>query len=305
MIQEQFLTETPARSSALRVMMAESYGMCFGVRDAVSLALGAARNGELTVLGELAHNPAVLQRLATAGVERTPSLEPPPGARRVMITAHGASHAAKERLRSSGLELLDATCPLVAHAHRMLQRLAASGYFPIVIGRADHVEVRGLVGDLAEHAVIASEADVDAFPETLASSRLGVVSQTTQPLERVLALVDYLRTRFPHAEVKFIDTVCAPTKERQTAARRLGSSCPVVIVVGGRGSNNTRQLVRACELEGARAYQVEGPDDLRAEWVSGVEQVGLTGGTSTPDEVVEAVRQALVRLGETALPLAA
>ena len=305
MIQEQVAPGDAARGGALRVLMAESYGMCFGVRDAVSLALGAARGGELTVLGELAHNPAVLERLAAAGVERAPSLEPPAGARRVMITAHGASHAAKERLRSGGLELLDATCPLVAHAHRMLLRLVAAGYFPVVIGRADHVEVRGLVGDLGEHAVVASEEEVDALPESLAFARLGVVSQTTQPLERVLALVDRLRARFPHAEVKFVDTVCAPTKERQAAARRLGASCPVVIVVGGRGSNNTRQLLRACEAEGARAYQVEGPEELRAEWVTGVEQVGLTAGTSTPDEVVEAVRQALVRLGERPLSLAA
>lgn len=305
MTYESGLTTTAVRTGSLRVLMAESYGMCFGVRDAVSLALGAARSGELIVLGELAHNPAVLARLSAAGVERVPTLEPPDGARRVMITAHGASHAAKERLRSGGLELLDATCPLVAHAHRMLLRLVAAGYFPVVIGKADHVEVRGLVGDLAEYSVLSDEAEVDALPETLSTARLGVVSQTTQPLERVLALVDRLRTRFPQAEVKFIDTVCAPTKERQTAARRLGASCPVVIVVGGRGSNNTRQLLRACEAEGARAYQVEGPDELRAEWMAGVEQVGLTAGTSTPDEVVEAVRQALISLGEHPHALAA
>jgi 4-hydroxy-3-methylbut-2-enyl diphosphate reductase len=309
MIQEQSYplysaSQVPTRNG-LRVMMAESYGMCFGVRDAVSLALGAAREGELTVLGELAHNPAVLARLSAAGVERAPSLEPPSGTRRVMITAHGTSNVVRERLRNNGLEVLDATCPLVNHAHRMLLRLVGSGYFPVVIGRAEHVEVRGLVGDLAEHAVVENDADVEALPERLGVMRLGVVSQTTQPLERVLALVDRLRARFPQAEVKFVDTVCAPTKERQTAARRLGASCPVVIVVGGRGSNNTRQLVRTCEAEGARAYQVESAEDLRPEWVAGVEQVGLTAGTSTPDEVVEAVRGALVRLAEQPLPLAA
>jgi 4-hydroxy-3-methylbut-2-en-1-yl diphosphate reductase len=183
----------------------------------------------------------------------------------------------------------------VTHAHRRLQRLVAQGYFPVVIGNPQHVEVRGLVGDLDEYAVISSEADV---PRLAGRSRLGMVSQTTQPLEFVLQIVDRIRAAFPEAEVRFIDTVCQPTKERQSAARRLASLCPVVIVIGGRNSNNTRQLVRTCEAEGARAYQVESAADLRPEWFIDTESVGLTAGTSTPDEVIQEVHDALLRSAE-------
>jgi 4-hydroxy-3-methylbut-2-en-1-yl diphosphate reductase len=161
-----------------------------------------------------------------------------------------------------------------------------------VIGNPQHVEVRGLVGDLDEWAVIAHEGDIALLADR---PRLGVVSQTTQPIDFVLRMVDQIRAAFPQAEVRFIDTVCQPTKERQTAARRLACRCPVVIVIGGRNSNNTRQLVRTCEAEGARAHQVESAADLHPEWLAGVETVGLTAGTSTPDEVIQEVHQALQR----------
>ncbi|MFN3648134.1 MAG: 4-hydroxy-3-methylbut-2-enyl diphosphate reductase [Armatimonadota bacterium] len=274
----------------MRVVVAESYGMCFGVRDAIEMALQAPEPQELTVLGELVHNPVVLRRLGEAGIRTVASLDSPVETRRAMVTAHGASRAAVARLRSQGLEVLEATCPLVSHAHRMLDRLVADGYFPVVIGKPEHVEVRGLIGDLDEYVVLSGPEEL---PLLAGRSRIGVVSQTTQPLEYVLEMVDRIRETYPQAQVKFADTVCQPTKQRQLAARRLGSECEVVIVVGGRHSNNTRQLVRACEREGARAYQVERVEELEPEWLEGVETVGLTAGTSTPEETVEEVRRAL------------
>jgi 4-hydroxy-3-methylbut-2-enyl diphosphate reductase len=286
----------------MRVVLAESFGMCFGVRDAIEMALTAHRPQELTVLGELVHNADVLRRLRAAGVRIVPSLTAPVETKRVMITAHGASNAAVAELRSRGLDVVEATCPLVRHAHRMLERLVTKGYFPVVIGKPEHVEVRGLVGDLEEYAIIEGPEQI---AQLTGRPRLGVVSQTTQPLDRVHGLVDQIRATYPEAEVRFVDTVCAPTKERQQAARRLASECGVVIVIGGRTSNNTRQLVRTCELEGARAYQVEGVQDLRPEWLLGVHAVGVTAGTSTPDEVVDAVYQALLRFAGRELPLAA
>lgn len=286
----------------MRVVLADSFGMCFGVRDAIEMALTAHRPQELTVLGELVHNADVLRRLRAAGVRIAPSLHAPVDTNRVMITAHGASNAAIAELRSRGLEVVEATCPLVRHAHRMLERLVVKGYFPVVIGKADHVEVRGLVGDLKEYLVIERPEELERLA---GHAKLGIVSQTTQPLDYVHALVDQIRATFPEAEVRFVDTVCAPTKERQQAARRLATECGVVIVIGGRSSNNTRQLVRTCEAEGARAYQVEGAQDLRADWLMGVEAVGLTAGTSTPDEVIDEVYQALLRFAGREMPVAA
>jgi len=277
----------------MNVLLAESLGMCFGVRDAIDHALSSPHRTELTILGELVHNTEVLRRLREAGVRSVASVDAPVATARVMITAHGAAHRVMDDLRARGLHVEEATCPLVAHAHRSLQRLVANGYFPVVIGNPHHVGVRGLVGDLDAYEVVSHE---DEIARLAGRPRLGVVSQTTQPIDFVLRMVDRIRAAFPQAEVRFIDTVCQPTKERQKAARRLASRCPVVIVIGGRNSNNTRQLVRTCEAEGARAYQVETAADLRPEWLAGVDTVGLTAGTSTPDEVIEEVRRALQQL---------
>ncbi len=281
----------------MKVMMADSLGMCFGVRDAVAMALSSPHRSDLTILGELVHNTEILRRLREAGIQSVPSIDTPVETSRVMITAHGAATGVVERLRARGLRVEEATCPLVAHAHRQLQRLVAQGYFPVVIGHPHHVEVRGLVGDLDEYAVISSEEEV---PRLAGRPRLGVVSQTTQPVEFVRRIVDRFRAAFPEAEVRFVDTICQPTKERQSAARRLASLCPVVIVIGGRNSNNTRQLVRTCEAEGARAHQVETAADLRPEWFIDIDTVGLTAGTSTPDAVIQEVHDALLRFTELA-----
>jgi 4-hydroxy-3-methylbut-2-enyl diphosphate reductase len=286
----------------MRVVLADSYGMCFGVRDAIEMALTAHHPQELTVLGELVHNADVLRRLRAAGLRIAPSLHAPAETPRVMITAHGASNAAIADLRAKGLEVEEATCPLVRHAHRMLEHLVARGYFPVVIGKRDHVEVLGLVGDLDEYQVIER---ADEIEQLAGHTRLGIVSQTTQPLEHVQALVEQIRRRFPDTEVRFVDTICAPTKERQQAARQLAAECGVVIVIGGRSSNNTRQLVHTCEAEGARAYQVESAAEIRPEWLLGTDAVGLTAGTSTPDEVIAEVHQALLRFAGREMLLAA
>ena len=155
------------------------------------------------------------------------------------------------------------------------------------------VEVRGLVGDLDDYTVVHDEADLGRLAGRLGRdprSRLGVVSQTTQPLERVLALVDALRRRFPEADVRFLDTVCQPTKDRQRALRDLAAASDAVVVVGGPDSNNSRKLAELARSLGRPAYLVADASGLRPEWFTGCRVVGLTAGTSTPDAVIGAVR---------------
>jgi 4-hydroxy-3-methylbut-2-en-1-yl diphosphate reductase len=282
----------------MRVVMADSLGMCFGVRDAVELALSDPRRSELTILGELVHNPDVLRTLRDAGVRIAPSVDAMVETGHVMITAHGTAPSVLRRLHQSGMEVVEATCPLVAHAHRMVDRLQSEGYYPVIIGRRSHVEVQGLVADLTEYEVIES---LDQVARLAGRRRLGIVSQTTQPIDFVLEIVRRIRETYPDAEVRFFDTVCQPTKDRQAAARRLAAACEVVVVVGGRNSNNTRQLARTCGAEGARVYQIERPEELQPDWFAGVETVGLTAGTSTPDEIIEAVGRALQEIGAETL----
>ena len=282
----------------MNILRADHLGMCFGVRDAITLALETAQHQPLTILGDLVHNQTVLARLRDAdiAIERDPDRIHTPT---VMITAHGASDREVEALRQKGHSVLEATCPLVHAAHRAVQDLVRSGCHPVVIGLRDHVEVRGLTGDLPEFDVVLTAEDVERLRER---SRFGVVAQTTQPIQRVWLLADLIRQRFPRSEVRVVDTVCRPTKLRQWSAEALSARCDVVIVVGGAHSNNTRELAETCRRQGTRVHQVETPDEIRRDWVRGAGTVGLTAGTSTPDAVIEAVERRLRELVADADP---
>jgi 4-hydroxy-3-methylbut-2-enyl diphosphate reductase len=281
----------------MHVIAAEHLGMCFGVRDAIDLAIGLARQGPLTILGDLVHNPDVVAAMDAAGATRARRPEEV-GTAAVLLTAHGTADRVRLRLREEGKEVHDATCPLVTRVHLAVRRLVAEGRHPVVVGQPDHVEVRGLVGDLDEYTVVRDEADLAQLDGRLArdpNTLLGVVAQTTHPLEGVLELVESIRRRYPSADVRFLDTVCQPTKDRQTALRRLVAAADVVVVVGGPDSNNSRKLAELAERLGRPAYRVARSAELRPEWFSGHRTAGLTAGTSTPDELIAEVRDWLER----------
>ncbi len=276
----------------MQVRMAEHLGMCFGVRDAIELALDLTREESVTILGDLVHNPDVIAQMDSAGAVRVRQPEQIQTSR-VLLTAHGTSDRVKLQLREQGLAVHDATCPLVKRVHLAMQRLVEEGRHPVIIGQPDHVEVRGLAGDLDDCTIIEDEGDLDKLAWRLRDdpqARLGVVSQTTQPLERVEELVAALRQRYPRADVRFIDTVCQPTKDRQQALRHLAAQTDVVVVVGGPQSNNSRKLTELARLLGRPAYQVAAASELRQEWFEGCRLVGLSAGTSTPDRVIDEVK---------------
>jgi 4-hydroxy-3-methylbut-2-en-1-yl diphosphate reductase len=266
--------------------------MCFGVRDAIELALQQAASEPLTVLGDLVHNETVLAELLARGVkiaQQVSAVDTP----NVMITAHGASGKAIARVRERGLRVMEATCPLVHLAHRAVAKLARDGYHPVIVGKREHVEVRGLTEDLVDFDVVLSEADVWDLRER---RRFGIAAQTTQPIERVRKLVGLVRKRFPLSEVRFIDTVCRPTKQRQHAAIELAQQADVVVVIGGAHSNNTQELVRVCSRYCACVHHVQAATDLREKWFEGAQMVGVTAGTSTPDSSIDEVEQWLNQL---------
>jgi 4-hydroxy-3-methylbut-2-enyl diphosphate reductase len=273
----------------MKIIRAEHLGMCFGVKDAIALALETARQEPLTILGELVHNDTVLAALKARGVVIEQQADKV-NTQTVMVTAHGASERALIRTRALGLNVLEATCPLVRVAHHAVLKLAREGYHPVIVGRREHVEVRGLTEDLADFDVVLSEADVLAMKER---PRFGVAAQTTQPIEKVRLLVNCLRRRFPDSEVRFIDTVCQPTKQRQHAAVEMAQQCDVIIVIGGAHSNNTRELVETCSRYCVKVHHVQTSEDLREEWLRGAHTCGITGGTSTPDEVIQRIEQRL------------
>jgi 4-hydroxy-3-methylbut-2-enyl diphosphate reductase len=174
------------------------------------------------------------------------------------------------------------------------------GFHPIIIGQRNHVEVRGIIEDLHEFEVILEDQDVEGVPPR---PRYGVAAQTTQPVARVERLLRLLRARFPASEIQYADTVCMPTKRRQQAADEIASRSDVVVVIGGAHSNNTRELVATCRAHCARVHHVQTADDLRTEWFGPADTVGITAGTSTPDEIIDAVEGWLHQRAEAVVSL--
>ena len=275
----------------MNIILAQHHGMCFGVRDALRTTHAAAQHSPLTILGQLVHNPLVDRHLAALGAQRG-DLDDLTSARtqQVAITAHGASDQHRLAWENAGHTIIDTTCPLVRKAHQALAMLVTEGYQTVVIGQSQHVEVRGLIGDFPSAVVVLESADLVRVP---AHPKLGIVSQTTQPVELALRLVDAIKRRHRDSEVRFIDTICHPTKQRQTAMDDLLRDCDHIVVIGGRNSNNTLQLVQKATTHGLPTLQIEHDDELDPDWFCDARNVGVTAGTSTLDETVDAVMQRL------------
>jgi 4-hydroxy-3-methylbut-2-enyl diphosphate reductase len=277
----------------MRVLRASSLGMCFGVRDALQLMEGVPDPRAVTIHGELVHNEEIQTQLARRGFHLTPEHDRGelPATPLVVITAHGVSEKERRRLREAGKELLDTTCPLVRRVHDAAQNLQRLGYFIVVIGRRGHVEVEGIVGDLDRYAVVQNAGEARRFE----ADRLGVVCQSTTPPAEALEVLAALEAANRGKEIRYVDTICRPTRERQQAVLALLGRVEALVVVGGKHSNNTRQLARLAESRGVPVLQVQTAEDLDPAWLASFEVVGLTAGTSTPDPVIESVYQALTR----------
>jgi 4-hydroxy-3-methylbut-2-enyl diphosphate reductase len=271
--------------------------MCFGVRDAIALAHEHAKAGPLTILGDLVHNATVTADLRTRGVAIAHDVSDV-RTTKVMVTAHGASDRTLAQTRALGLEVVEATCPLVHVAHKAVHALVRDGYHPVIVGQRGHVEVRGLTGDLDRFDVVLDDDDV---LELEPHPRIGVAAQTTQPIVKVRHIVDLIKRRFPDSIVRFVDTVCRPTKDRQIAAADLARQSDVVVVIGGAHSNNTRELVQTCRRHCPHVHHVQTYADLRPGWFVDVRTVGITAGTSTPDDIIDQVDRRIREFTDAAM----
>ncbi|MGH7640122.1 MAG: 4-hydroxy-3-methylbut-2-enyl diphosphate reductase [Candidatus Dormibacteria bacterium] len=267
-------------------------GFCFGVQDALQLTADALHPGETTVaLGQVVHNQRALDELEGRGLGRAKEL-PPAGGPQVVVTAHGATPELFAEARRRGLHLVDTTCPLVRRVQRHASRLAQEGMAVAVVGDRDHAEVRSVLGWAerwpdAEVAVVSSAVEADHLPFR---PRRGVVCQSTFPQPRFQEIVARLRPRSDDLEVH--DTSCPVVNQRQReAVGGLLDQCDVVLVVGGRGSANTKALAQRC-AERRPTFQVESAAEIRPEWFQPGQLVGITSGTSTPGWVVDEVEAA-------------
>lgn len=278
----------------MNVIRAQAMGMCFGVKDALRTVWTMEHPEGTTVYGQLVHNGEVLKRIEELGfrVEEELGRSVPSSASRVVITAHGISDKERQKLQRPGRTLIDTTCPLVRRVHSIARHFHGLGYFVIVVGRKDHVEVKGIVGDLERYAVVEGLEDVRIYE----ADRIAIVCQTTTPPAHLDLMYQKIARKNFGKEIRFVDTICRPTRERQEAVEDLLTQVQALVVVGGRNSNNTRQLTALAERKGLPCLQVEGAGELQPEWFKGFGTVGLTAGTSTLDGTIEEVYQTLIKM---------
>ena len=281
----------------MKVSLANALGTCFGVQDAINLAMTPDFGADLTIVGQLVHNPQVNESLKKNGVSLVNDIDAMDQikTKKVMITAHGAAETTKKKLSDAGHTVFDASCPLVMRVHKTIKSMVQKDYFPVVIGQQDHVEVKGIVGDLEDFLVINNMSDLGKI-EQAGKRRLGIVSQTTLQVEKAEHLVSKIRNLECVDEVYFVNTICQPTRDRQIAVRDLADQVDIMIVIGGYNSSNTKKLVQVCEEKNIQAYHIESFSQLEGDWFHNKNHVGITAGTSTPEYVINEVHEAILNI---------
>ena len=261
------------------IQIANAAGFCFGVKKAIQKAETMDR---AFIFGSLIHNPQEVARLASTGKKIVHSLEEVED-NRVVITAHGLDIHVLDQMKDKGLEIVDTTCPLVTKIYNEGLKLQAKGLQLIIIGDPKHVEVKGIASRMKDPLILYHEEDLLQVPE---GARVGVVCQSTLLMEKFDKFVGLLEGRC--AEVVPVNTICKPTKDRQSAAAALSKRVDVMIVIGGRNSSNTHKLAETCEFNLPDAtHHVETAQELDPKWFEGKNKVGITAGASTPDYLIE------------------
>lgn len=288
---------TDEDSAGRQIEVADRCGFCFGVRRAIEMAEQTlASGGRVYSLGPVIHNPQEIARLESLGLQVIKDIdEAEPGV--LIIRSHGVSPATAEAAQARGMTLVDATCPLVKRAQSLAEKLHAEGYEVVVIGDAEHPEVKAILGYAPGATVVASEAELEPLA---GRQRVGVVSQTTQSPEGFRRLTAALAGRFRGQELRVCVTTCNATVERQAAAMELALCVDVMFVLGGRNSANTRELARLCETTGVPTYHLETAAELEEAMVADRRRVGVTAGASTPRWVVERFIERVKSLDATA-----
>ncbi len=291
---------TPER----RIIVADTLGYCWGVRRALDIIEEAASpENRVAPIGDIIHNPQVVQRLRGQGVEGAPDLDAAEreGFKRVAITAHGYGPQLTEAAKTRGLEMIDTTCPLVTKVQRLAQKLVRQGYFLVVYGDDYHPEVRGVLNWANTGKSVAAKK-IEQLPwnakrgeegegKISPPRKVALVSQTTKNIDELMVFANKLQAMVvPNGgEFRLCNTICEPTTERQEALKRLVDEVDVILAIGGKKSSNTARLADVGNARGVPSYHIESEAEIQPGWLEGATTVGVTAGASTPDDVIEEV----------------
>ncbi len=267
----------------MEIRLAKSYGFCFGVKRAIEIAEDSKN---ATTMGPLIHNNEEINRLKeNFNVKTANGMNEIGDAKRIIIRTHGITKEDLERLKKSNKEIIDATCPFVTKPQEIVKKMSEEGYKIVIFGDEKHPEVRG-VKSYAKNGAIVILSTKELEGEKL-GAKVAIVSQTTRKVEEFKKVVSYLVERVP--EVRVFNTICNATFENQDAARELSQEADVMIVIGGRNSSNTKQLLTISQENCKDSYLIEREDELNRSWFEGKKVCGVTAGASTPDWIIDRV----------------
>ncbi|WP_456380799.1 4-hydroxy-3-methylbut-2-enyl diphosphate reductase [Thiolapillus sp.] len=289
----------------MKIFLANPRGFCAGVDRAIEIVDHAldAFGAPIYVRHEVVHNRFVVENLKQRGAIFVDELQEVPDGNTVIFSAHGVSQAVKKEAENRDLRVFDATCPLVTKVHLQVARHCQNGFEVILLGHKGHPEVEGTMGQYhcpnAMGIYLVETADDVARLHVQNPDKLAFVTQTTLSMDDTAEIITALRKRFPQIQGPRKDDICYATQSRQDAVKRLAAECDVVLVVGSPNSSNSNRLKEIAEKLGKPAYLVDGPSDLRREWLEGNRIIGLTAGASAPEVLVEQVLDQLKAWGAT------
>ena len=286
------------------VLLANPRGFCAGVDRAIEIVKRAIETlgAPIYVRHEVVHNRFVVDDLKQRGAIFVEELNEVPDGATVIFSAHGVSKAVRNEADHRGLKVFDATCPLVTKVHFEVARHCRAGRDVVLIGHAGHPEVEGTMGQWSReggegHIYLVEDIEGVAALEVSQPDNLFYTTQTTLSVDDTVGIIQALQARFPAIQGPKNDDICYATQNRQDAVRELASQCDLVFVVGSVNSSNSNRLRELAEVNGARAYLIDGAQDIRPEWLEGAKQVGVTAGASAPEVLVQGVVAHLQALG--------
>jgi 4-hydroxy-3-methylbut-2-enyl diphosphate reductase len=278
----------------MKIIIAKNAGYCFGVRDAVDLAHAIAKKeGKVYMLGDIVHNERVVNDLNNVGAKVVKSLKDVPENGTVLFRAHGTKNEIWEEAENMSLKIKDATCPLVYKIHEDVKKLYNEGRKIIVIGDHGHDEVIA-IADQAKNTIVISNPE-----EALKLKRIrkaGIVSQSTQAIENVQEIIKILMTKI--FDLRFVNTICYPTKRNQEQIKDLAKIVDVMIIIGSFTSANSKRLTSLAKCLNDNTFQVTSEEDLEKKWFNNCGSVGISAGASTPDYLINNIKDKIERIGQ-------
>ena len=280
---------TNTNRNGVEILLARPRGFCAGVERAIAIVESALEKygAPVYVKHAIVHNRHVVERLQERGAVFVEELRDVPQGARAIFSAHGVSPAVRKEAQGRGLEVVDATCPLVTKVHMEARRFAGEGRTIFLIGHREHVEVAGTLGEAPEQMVVigtVEEAEQASAPDP---SKVSFLTQTTLSLDDTRAIVETLRRRFPALKGPGKEDICYATQNRQNAVQALAKEADVILVVGSQHSSNSNRLAEVARARGVPAYLVESCGQVEPAWLAGARCIGVTAGASAPEDIIQ------------------